>query len=414
MIRHFYIDNFKSLVDFHLPPEPAQLSDFTCLIGINGTGKSTILQAFDFIKQLAHGRLDNWLEVRDWKKSDLTSRFLRNKQLIVFRLTFDFPELGIVTWEGQFNSILLRCTSESIRLGERGEREILKFTEDAVRFDSAEENKRLVAKGFYFQGSVFSALRLNNANPAILAVRAFIFDLKSLDMLAPNLMRKRYRDAEDIGYGGERLSAFLYGFSKSAHQHLLDTLKRFYPHVFNVITSSLRGGYKDLRVFEEYPDHHFPVHARQLNDGILRILAILSQVEAKNEQKRNSKVELELARLLKLSEHKEYRVLLFDEIENGIHPELIEKLVAYLIEAQQQIIVTTHSPMILNYLPDEVAKEAVILLYRTPEGITRSVRYFDLPTARRKLDLLGPGEVFVDTDLATLTQEAEALRNAKT
>jgi predicted ATPase len=408
VIRHFYIDNFKSLVDFHLPMEPAHLGKFTCLIGINGTGKSTVLQAFDFVKQLVHGRLDDWLEVRDWKKSDLTSRFLR-KHLIGFRLVFEFPEIGTVIWEGQFNPNLLRCTSESIRLDER---DLLKFAEDVVRFDSAEDNKRLVAKGFYFQGSVFSALRLDNAHPAIRAVRAFVYDLKSLDMLAPNLMRRRHRDAEDVGYGGERLSAFLYGFSKSAHQHLLDTLKQFYPQVFDVVTSSLRGGYKDLRVFEQYPDHRFPVNARQLNDGMLRILAIVSQVDAKDEQKRKSKAEREFAKLLKLPVHREYRALLFDEIENGIHPELIEKLVTYLLEAQQQIIVTTHSPMILNYLPDDVAQEAVILLYRTADGITRSARYFDLPSTRKKLELLGPGEVFVDTDLSILTQEAEASRNA--
>jgi len=43
------------------------LTQFTCLIGLNGSGKSTILQAIDFISQLAQGRLDDWLEVREWQ-----------------------------------------------------------------------------------------------------------------------------------------------------------------------------------------------------------------------------------------------------------------------------------------------------------------------------------------------------------
>ena len=59
---------------------------------------------------------------------------------------------------------------------------------------------------------------------------------------------------------------------------------------------------------------------------------------------------------------------------------------------------------------------ACIAEMRTP-AITGSVkrritcRFFDQPETRHKLDLLGPGDVFVDTDLAAManrqSQEAE-------
>ena len=100
-----------------------------------------------------------------------------------------------------------------------------------------------------------------------------------------------------------------------------------------------------------------------------------------------------------------HKVLLFDEIENGVNPELVEKLVKSLIglgAIGKQVIVTTHSPMILNYIPDEVAREAVILLYKPADGRTRCVRFFDLPETQFKLRALGPGEVFVDTKLEEL------------
>jgi predicted ATPase len=83
--------------------------------------------------------------------------------------------------------------------------------------------------------------------------------------------------------------------------------------------------------------------------------------------------------------------VLFDEIENGINPELMQKLVALLLGAERQVIVTTHSPLVLNYLPDEVAKEAVLLLYRNNAGHTKVARLFDLPSTQKKLALLGPG-----------------------
>ena len=423
MIRSAYIDNFKSLVGFHLPQQSARLGKFTCLIGANGSGKSTILQALDFTKQLMIGRMDDWLEMRGWNKSDLSSCFT-NKKVITIGIEFDFQGIGKVFWLGEFNPSLLRCTKEVIRLGESKEN-IFISTKGIVRYPSVKDNKPLSFQGFEFQGSALSALRLEQAHPAALAIKYSLRDLKSLDMLAPNLIRRRNSssDAEDIGYGGERMSAFLHGFSKTARQNLLEKLRGFYPQAHKVESLSTRAGWKELQVVERFGKHQRPIHARQLNDGLLRILAILSQVEAKDEFKAGLDGQGEflgmIADLRELAKNSglrilnEYRALLFDEIENGIHPELIEKLIAYLLDAQQQIIVTTHSPMILNYLPDEVAKEAVILLYRTQEGITRSVRYFDLPSARKKLDLLGPGEVFADTDLTTLAQEAEALRNTQ-
>ena len=39
-------NNFKSLIDFRL-----DLADFTCLIGLNGSGKSTVLQLIDLSAQ---------------------------------------------------------------------------------------------------------------------------------------------------------------------------------------------------------------------------------------------------------------------------------------------------------------------------------------------------------------------------
>ena len=84
----------------------------------------------------------------------------------------------------------------------------------------------------------------------------------------------------------------------------------------------------------------------------------------------------------------------------------MQRLVELLMQAERQVIVTTHSPLVLNYLPDNVAKEAVLLLFRNRSGCTRSVRLFDLPSTQEKLLFLGPGEVYVDSNLESITAEA--------
>ena len=68
--------------------------------------------------------------------------------------------------------------------------------------------------------------------------------------------------------------------------------------------------------------------------------------------------------------------------------------------------------MILNYLEDSIAKEGVIYLYKTIKGFTRSIKFFDIPSLSKKLDFMGPGEAFVDTDLIGLAKEINSLPEA--
>jgi len=55
-IKSIEANNFKSLVDFRI-----ELAGFNCLIGLNGSGKSTVLQFIDFVSQLVRGDMKGWL-----------------------------------------------------------------------------------------------------------------------------------------------------------------------------------------------------------------------------------------------------------------------------------------------------------------------------------------------------------------
>ena len=408
MIRKFEIDNFKSLVDFSLPMPPHALGRFVCLIGLNGAGKSTVLQALDFLGHVGSGDVTEWLKVRDWQASDLTSRFLK-KQLITFKLEFEFDQLGLVVWEGSFNSVLKRCTSEFIAVNgdpvliAKDQKLFAQLLPSGTAQDAPPTSQHIELQNLSYQGSTLSLLRSGRWHAAIEAVRESLGALKSLDMLSPQAMRQRAKDGVDIGYGGERLSAYVHGMDAEGKQRLLALLQEFYPFVEGLTTRAVRAGWKELSVGERYldaADKPLNTSAKQLNDGLLRILAILVQVEIGRPAQAHSSATLPSQQVPK-------GCVLFDEIENGVNPELMKKLVEKLIHAPQQVIVTTHSPLILNYLPIRTAEESVILLYRDGHGHTKSVRFFDLPSVSRKLGLLGPGEVFVDTDLTHLPEEVE-------
>jgi predicted ATPase len=389
MITRIFINNFKSLLEFNLPPEGHELGPFTCLIGLNGAGKSTLLQALDFIAQVATGNITSWLERREWKKADLGNNLGLRKPLIMFIIELRTAQGNKVEWHARFNISLLRCTVEAITYDGAT---VLKVEDGKLSLSGANLSTELRSEklSFEYQGSVLSSLKIADAHPAIKEVKNALADLKSLELLSPQAIRRRAKKAEDIGAGGEKLSAFLSGFTPAQKEALTNQLKDFYPTFQNLQVNTLRYGWKNLKVSESYSPHS-GIDATHLNDGLLRIIAILSQAQ---------------------SNHK---FLLFDEIENGINPSLVGKLMDFLVhlgDLGKQVIVTTHSPIILNYLDDSVAKEGVMLLFKTEDGRTQVCRYFDLPETGYKLKALGPGEVFVDTDLNKLVTRLVAENNA--
>ena len=373
ILQKIRLDNFKSLVDFEM-----ELSAFTCLIGLNGAGKTTVLQAIDFLAQLMNGHLTEWLKQRDWKATDLLCKLVK-KRTVGFTVDLRLDNGKTAVWKGDFNTQAqkLYCSSETVTVEGKPE-----LTVSDGKYTLGQLGKAPVA--FTYQGSILSQLKDSVLSPDLLQIKRVLQSIKSLELLSPHLMRQRARQADDVGVGGEKLSAFLASLPELKRQVIIEKMKGFYPEFVDYHVRSIQAGWKKLNIRENYylfPLYPMSTEARHINDGMLRLLTILAQTQTS------------------------HSFLLFDEIENGVNPELVEKLVNVLLNAPQQVLVTTHSPMILNYLPDDVARESVIFIYRTPQGYSRATRFFTMPSIAHKLGFLGPGEVFVDTDLNALVQE---------
>lgn len=373
MIERIHIKNFKSLAEVNL-----SFDRFNCLIGMNGAGKSTVLQALDFISQIMAGNIQDWLDGRGWGIRDLNCK-LRKESNILFSVFFRTSEGDILTWNVVFNRSTLRCTHEIILLNSES---VFQSAEGHFQF----KNRPDQGIPFVYQGSILSVLKDSELPPSILEFRDAMRRIRSLELLSPHLMRKSARSGDvDIGAGGEKLAAYLHGIKGDARVRLVKLLQRFYPQLVDYKVTNQRAGWKKLSFIEQFEGHKLETDATHISDGLLRILAVLAQADS------------------------DRSLLLLDEIENGINPEIIEKLVDALVNSEQQIVVTTHSPMILNYLDDETARLSVQFIYKTSKGETRVRPFFSIPRIGEKLSYMGPGEAFVDTDLAALTEECVAL-----
>lgn len=382
-LHKLLINNFKSFDHFEL-----NFSKFTCLVGLNSSGKSTILHAIDFISQQMNGNITQWLKARNWEAKELNYK-LSKRKLIVVVVSFSYND-NFYLWTFVFNPILKKCTSEKIfKYDENIENEEIIFKVENSKY-IIERNLEIKEKlqGDIineYEGSFLSSLKPEFLPKAINEFKTYLQNIYSLDLLSPQELRKRSRAGSQLGLSGENISAYLNTFTDEQKNNLLIQLKECYKNLDSFSVRKSKGGWSRIELIEKFGDKKLTNEAKYLNDGILRLIAILAQLQSKKS------------------------FLLFDEIENGINSELIEFILDTLIESDHQVMITTHSPMILNYIDDDVAIESVQYIYKTKEGFTKSIPFFDIPSMKEKLDYMGAGEVYVDTNLSNLNEEIKLI-----
>ncbi|WP_410512597.1 AAA family ATPase [Paenibacillus sp. BR2-3] len=378
MLTSLYIDNFKSLQNFRIN-FPNRL---TVLIGTNSVGKSTVLQAIDLLSYFGIGKVNEYLVKHNWKASELRSKLYHaSKRNMNFTASF---QIGDYTLNWEFTLVSkkdeLTCTREKITS--------LPDNKTILNRDSKNFEWLNFEKGIYekfpeiqLSGSMLSLIDpLNDLDrfPHLTALKTFIMGIKSFELLSPDFMRKTSRyDTNDIGIGGERLGSFLHNLSLEKKELINMKLKDYYPYLDKIFTQKKQYGYVHLNINEKFDSaDSYSVNSNYVSDGLLRIIAIVS-----------------LAAL-----DKEHKVLLLDEIEDGINPNLAAELVNYLTEIgeefQKQIVVTTHSPVMLNYFDPD----SILFLWRKANGIVRSQQMFRSPELSRQLEYMNPGEVWLNFD----------------
>lgn len=139
-----------------------------------------------------------------------------------------------------------------------------------------------------------------------------------------------------------------------------------------------------------------PVPARLMSDGTLRFLAIAAaMLDAPDGASR---------------EGEGGRVLVIEELENGLHPSqaarLLRRLKSSALERRVRTVATTHSPAILDAL-EGADHESVVVTSRDQDGWSRITRLVDFPDyleilgkdslgANAVQDRLRPGSVDVE------------------
>ena len=377
MITRIKVKNFKSLVDFEING----LSQLSCFIGLNGAGKTTLLQFLNFLRALLSSRVKEYFDYHRWAPSSIAP-FGTTKRLVEFEIDFASQDgLKKWTWEVRFNTKEMRCVHEVVSFLNEGEKAPIVFF-DGKKL-KVENHDYPLPPGFSQMGSICT---LFNPLPEYLSELA---DAKIFGVLDPSeiAMANQVRTgqkAHDIQTNGHGLVGFVAQLSAEKQEQLFEKLKEFYPSLKSYKIKKLNYGVRKL-LFNELGNAYF--EAPDLSYGTLRLLMMISQL------------------------YSDGKLLVFDEIENGINQELMGRLLELLQSFnEKQVMLTTHSALVLNYLSDEVARQSVILLFKDANGGTKAAKFFEIDGMAKKLEILGPGEVMGDTNLEELSK---ALANGK-
>jgi predicted ATPase len=150
---------------------------------------------------------------------------------------------------------------------------------------------------------------------------------------------------------------------------------------------------------EEFGNNNTKTAASHISDGLLRIIAFSAIMQ------KTKTIELTMPEgnlnfgqpgeiIIFGEEDLRNGMMLLDEIENGINPYLTERVVGLfrkvVVDTNRQIIVTTHSPVLLN----DFKPEGAVFLWKDRNGSVHCKQMFSTEEMRKALDFLNPGEIW--------------------
>lgn len=346
------INHFKSLCDIELQ----NLSPLTLLIGANGVGKSNLIDALRFLRDMVSEGLDHAVS----KRSGIITirQHSANKPYdISIKISFSDELENGKSWDG-FYEITISSLSEG---NYQIKRESAKWLEQA--YDIDEESGKVIDLGIIeqsFTRSVDGTLSLNNNKrktqlpkdqPALGSrggmwgkIASPITDFVShfrFSSIFPNTLREPSRPDTDkiLKESGENWASIIKALKKtSAGKQSLERVREMMQVVMPALQDvSVRtaGAYlvPQFRVKDNNKASAHDFDPVQISDGTLRIFGIL----------------------LALYQNPPPPFIALEEPEQTVHPAVLSMLSEAFREVSErtQLLITSHSPYLVDFFEAE-------------------------------------------------------------
>ena len=337
-VNKLRIAGFRRLCDVTIEMRP-----LTVLIGANGVGKSSILDAVSLLSGSAGGTLNKSLNAMGGV-AEISTRGQDKK--ITLETEMDCPGHNPLQYRleveasGQGYAIAAEVLSQA-REGEYAHpfKHIESYHDDVKYYNI--ETKHFERPEWVhnpLESSLSQVSRMFKQPEELRRTLSSVTQYHVLDVgpRAPVKLPQQLKPAPLPGADGEDLVPFLYNLRESdrdRYEAIEDSLRAAFPGFESLNFPSAAAGMLSLTWKEQcFRD---PIYSHQLSEGTLRFLWLISLLQSPN-----------------LS-----TVTMIDEPEVSLHPELLSLLADLMREAAKrtQIIVATHSDRLIRFLqPSEV------------------------------------------------------------
>jgi len=363
MLSKFKVQHYKSLFDTEIELEP-----LTVFIGPNGSGKSNICEAlaglsnyleklrffssasrflaFDFLKSFRN---------LDEEKSNIYSKFWHGiddyflfeihifntlqkihhenpKEVLGLSLLVNVNSIGL-TSKDFHDSTSQAITDPSIN--QKALLPAIKITlKDSENIYSETSKNSGYADPTQDINDLIDFLNFNNYRNSGLAN-----SIQKVDVyyFVPEYLSTKVSSSNSMDRSGKGITNSLVDILLENRESFIELEERFTKLIPNIKRISLpRADDKSfsLELVDKYSEHHIP--STEISDGTLRILGFLTALYQKETPS----------------------IICFEELENGVHPWLLHKMMELLkivstegINGKPvQVLITTHSPLLLNYV----------------------------------------------------------------
>lgn len=357
---HLGIRNYKRLVDCQI-----QMRPLAVMIGANGVGKTSLLEAIELLKGAAKGELNS--KITSKGGIDSLSTFDRSESL---ELSTSMPVSGYPSIDyrielqrrGPSYSIKTELLSQT-RHSDKPAFTYINSQGDNVRYyekTDAAVAGRLVRPTWEhdpFEASLSQVPKMFREPEDFRNKLASIssFGLMNVGLASPVRQPQQLRPVSILSESGDDLISSLYFLRETNHDRfdvLQDTLSAAFPDFERLDFPPVAAGMLTLTWKDKKFRH--PVYLHQLSEGTLRFLWLATLLTSENLP----------------------TVTLVDEPEVSLHPELLSVLADLLRGAckRTQLVVATHSDRLIKFLqPNEV-----LVFDRQDDGSSR-VTWGDSP-----------------------------------
>lgn len=329
MLSKFKVQRYKSLFDTEIELEP-----LTVFIGPNGSGKSNICEALVlfsiFFRRLTHDEsiqlltelFNNSLINVNRNKQEIKSKFWQGKlDFLVFEISTVLENHNVNDNSSKSNNYI----TLSIYFDYSGQNLNVRCNNSEISLNRINPGNHTILNSFleknkYHSSSISKPLE-----------KILIYDFAPMDLSSHNVS-SMIMDKTGQGIAYSLLDILL--FDRDKFDELEERLTKLIPNIKRISLPRGENQTFELELIDKYSEHHIP--ATEISDGTLRILGFLTALYQKETPS----------------------IICFEEVENGVHPWLLHKMMELLkivstegINGKPvQVLITTHSPLLLNYV----------------------------------------------------------------